>query len=391
MRKYNKTFITVVVFCSILMIQIIPVALGASSSYLNVKLSDYTAYIDGVKLPVYSVNGNLMINLNHLNYYGFKVSSSDTTVLCYRDASRQITGIPKSQWATKYNVVSIKPRNKCYLNGKEIPVLYLNNQPFIFLNELYEDNIVKVNGKNVNITLGIVDGLQKTQKSLEQMDYMIKILNLDTDITEYSVAYIYYDPITKLTMVNFADNVLDIFEEKAEKNYTLLQMYVVLCKHYPEGSYTQELYINEDWKKWSDYYIKQDYINKLKFIYSLYQKANGNSPVYVIGAEVKEASIGYPQAELKIFNFSAMPIDAVEVSFKCYNLFDQPALNESQSNQFVGIKQKISIPAFDSSVVSFDLTRYPSAGKIKNVLIRKVHFIDNKIWINPATGNSKKL
>lgn len=49
-----------------------------------------------------------------------------------------------------------------------------------------------------------------------------------------------------ISLAGFADNVLDIFEQGVEEHYTLLQMYVVFCKYYPEVNYTKESYINEN-------------------------------------------------------------------------------------------------------------------------------------------------
>ncbi|WAM31606.1 hypothetical protein [Caldicellulosiruptor naganoensis] len=51
---------------------------------VTVKLSDYKVYIDGVQLPVYSGNGNLMVNVFHLDYYGYKILSSENEVYCFR-------------------------------------------------------------------------------------------------------------------------------------------------------------------------------------------------------------------------------------------------------------------------------------------------------------------
>lgn len=162
-----KKVLVVIIFCAMLMAQAFSFS-KTDNRFLTVKLSDYKIYIESVQLPVYRVNGNLMINITHLNYYGFTVKSNENRVLCYRDLSKQITGVPQSKWNEKYNIVTIKPKNWCFLNGKQIPVLYLNNQPFVFLNGLYEDNSVKISGKRVDITIGIVDEFEKIKKALNK-------------------------------------------------------------------------------------------------------------------------------------------------------------------------------------------------------------------------------
>lgn len=369
--------------------------LGYTNSYaltttVTVKLSDYKVYINGVLLPVYSVNGNLMINVFHLDYYGYKILSSENGVYCYREPQEPVVGVPYIKWSQKFDTVSIKPANWCNLNGQEVPVLYLNNQPFIFLNELYRENSVKINGKKVDIVLGILDGEQKTLKYYDQLNFLIKILKNDTKIIEYTIAYAYYDPKNRKTYLGVSKDIDELFEEIEKNNYTLLKYYLLGCTYY-DSNYDTQVFVFEDCVDLIKYYTTQEYINKKRFIFALYQKANNNCPVYVNRVEVDTKSYNFPIAKIELFNFSLTPVDAVELSFSCLTIFGQPAKNRNGSTQYTGVKQNICIPALYSYMTVWDLSEYSSVGKISNIVVKRLHFIDDSTWTNQKSAGGKKF
>ncbi|WP_039765726.1 MULTISPECIES: hypothetical protein [unclassified Caldicellulosiruptor] len=362
----------------------------ALTSPVTVKLSDYKVYIDGVQLPVYSVNGNLMVNVFHLDYYGYKILSSENGVYCFRQLGESVVGVPRSKWNEKINTVNIKPKNWCILNGQQVPVLYLNKQPFIFLNELYRKNGVKMNGKRVDIVLGILDGEQKTSEYYDQLNFLLKILKNDTKIVEYTIAYAYYDPKKRKSYLGTSEDIDELFDEMEKNDYTLLQYYVLGCTYY-DSDYDKQVYVFEDCVDLIKYYTTQEYINKLRFIFGLYQKANNNCPIYVNSTEVDTKTYNFPVAKIELFNLSLTPVDAIELSFSCLTIFGQPAKDSSGSMQYTGIKQNICIPALDNYMTLWDLSKYSSVGKISNVVIKRLHFIDDSIWINQKSTGGKSF
>ncbi|MEZ0537629.1 hypothetical protein ACAG39_10335 [Caldicellulosiruptoraceae bacterium PP1] len=362
-----------------------------SSTFLSVKLSDYKVYIDKIQIPVYSINNNLMVNVQHLDYYSYNTSVNENGVIIYRNPSKIVKGLPANKWNSKYSKVTIKPKNWCILNQKNIPVLYLDNQPFIFLNDLYADNIVKINGKRVDITLGIIDGIKENMKYSEQIKFKLKVLNNDINVVNYTIGYVIYDYKLKESLFLTETNIYDMFKKITENQYTLLEYYVLDCEYYLDGSIDKDLYIYDDSIKNLKYYNTSEYINKIKFINSLYQKANNNNPIYIVESQIKSNSIGLPEAKISIYNFSSNPVDAIEISFLCWSLFNQPALNSENTNQFIGISQNICIPAYGDSTETWNISKYTNVGKINNVIVRKLHFINGQIWINPSISSNKKL
>ncbi|WAM31608.1 hypothetical protein [Caldicellulosiruptor naganoensis] len=123
----------------------------------------------------------------------------------------------------------------------------------------------------------------------------------------------------------------------------------------------------------------------------MYQKANNNCPIYVNSTKVDTKTYNFPVAKIELFNLSLTPVDAIELSFSCLTIFGQPAKDSSGSMQYTGIKQNICIPALDNYMTLWDLSKYSSVGKISNVVIKRLHFIDDSIWINQKSTGGKSF
>lgn len=333
-------------------------------------------------MPVYSVNGNLMINLEHLSNYGYYVIIEDDHATCTRISTKLVTGVQNSEWNRTYkNRVTIKPTYYCLINNREVPVLLIDNKPFIFLNELYYDNTVSVLNKVVKITLSDVDGIEKMQQYSDQLEMRIRVLKEDFKIVDYIANYIYFDPATKRVYLKSSTDISEMYSDISDNKYTLLYFDIPFCNYY-DDDYNKDFYIFEDAPSLEKYYQSSDYINKKKFIFALYQKENKNSPVYVVKSSVELNSIGIPEASIDIFNFSLTPIDALELYFDCFDTFGNPAVNLKGTNRFNGIMQHDYIPAISHQTFKWSLTNYQMTSKIKNVTLTKAHFTNDTIWLN---------
>ncbi|WAM31607.1 hypothetical protein [Caldicellulosiruptor naganoensis] len=120
-----------------------------------------------------------------------------------------------------------------------------------------------MNGKRVDIVLGILDGEQKTSEYYDQLNFLLKILKNDTKIVEYTIAYAYYDPKKRKSYLGTSEGIDELFDEMEKNNYTLLQYYVLGCTYY-DSDYDKQVYVFEDCVDLIKYYTTQEYINQVK-------------------------------------------------------------------------------------------------------------------------------
>lgn len=91
--------------------------------------------------------------------------------------------------------------------------------------------------------------------------------------------------------------------------------------------------------------------------------------------------LNVPQGNVVIQNNSKKTINAIEVTFQCYDTFDEPVCKVgTDSNFFKGISQNLNLKNTEFDVYSWSLANYPTATKIKNVQIIRVHFTDGSVW-----------
>lgn len=91
--------------------------------------------------------------------------------------------------------------------------------------------------------------------------------------------------------------------------------------------------------------------------------------------------VNVPQGNVVVENNSKKTIDAIEVTFQCYDTFGSPVCKiGTNSNVFKGIVQNITLKSTDLDTYSWSLANYSTATKIKNVQITRVHFTDGSVW-----------
>lgn len=85
-------------------------------------------------------------------------------------------------------------------------------------------------------------------------------------------------------------------------------------------------------------------------------------------------SIGTPMATISLYNNAGKDIDALEISFMCFDNFGRPVRKYGRGpHAFNGISQE-TVKANSKGAAIWSLIGYDTVTKIKNIKIGKVHY-----------------
>jgi len=134
------------------------------------------------------------------------------------------------------------------------------------------------------------------------------------------------------------------------------------------------------------YYDKLvDYVDQLRKQFRQDLKkalaANKNVPLRVDAFNVTYGDFGYPEANVELTNLTEKRIVAFELSFSCYDAYNDPVETYYGSgNRFRGQSGATSIESGNTHTLTWDLFPDSSTAKIVNVTIDRVAFSDGSVW-----------
>lgn len=110
------------------------------------------------------------------------------------------------------------------------------------------------------------------------------------------------------------------------------------------------------------------------------------APVEIVSAVVTKDVINQPEADVVVKNGTKKTIAALKIRFLVYTKFDEPVKNAfsftDDSNEYVGIAQQDDILPGAKKSLSWQLTGFDTAGKVKAELYQ-VKFTDGSEWKSP--------
>lgn len=139
-------------------------------------------------------------------------------------------------------------------------------------------------------------------------------------------------------------------------------------------------------------YLGTEFDKNMRMLYEKYNaemkkklkedlKKNKNVPLKIESASVVSNSYSYPDAKIKLTNLTEKRIIAFELSFSCYDAYNDPVNRSfSTSNRFYGKGTDVSIETGETYSFTWDLFSYSNTSKISNVKIDKVAFSDGTVW-----------
>lgn len=110
-------------------------------------------------------------------------------------------------------------------------------------------------------------------------------------------------------------------------------------------------------------------------------KKNKNIPLKINSSAVVKNAYNYSDAEITVTNLTEKRIVSFELSFSCYDAYNDP-VNRSftTSNRFYGKANDISVKMAETYTFTWDLFSFSGTSKISNVKIDKVAFSDGTVW-----------
>ncbi|CAH1216853.1 hypothetical protein PAECIP111893_04189 [Paenibacillus plantiphilus] len=110
-------------------------------------------------------------------------------------------------------------------------------------------------------------------------------------------------------------------------------------------------------------------------------KKNKNIPLKIDSSAVVKNAYNYSDAEITVTNLTEKRIVSFELSFSCYDAYNDP-VNRSftTSNRFYGKANDISVKMAETYTFTWDLFSFSGTSKISNVKIDKVAFSDGTVW-----------
>ncbi|SFE52127.1 Copper amine oxidase N-terminal domain-containing protein [Paenibacillus algorifonticola] len=110
-------------------------------------------------------------------------------------------------------------------------------------------------------------------------------------------------------------------------------------------------------------------------------RKNNNVPFKVVDYSITYNSLGYPEANIKLWNLTTKKIISFELSFSTYDAYGDPVKGGyPYSNRYYGKVVNSSIGSGESPVYTWDLYGYEDTTKLKNIQIDRVAFSDGSVW-----------
>ncbi|ANY65107.1 hypothetical protein BBD42_00395 [Paenibacillus sp. BIHB 4019] len=110
-------------------------------------------------------------------------------------------------------------------------------------------------------------------------------------------------------------------------------------------------------------------------------KKNNNVPFKVVDYSITYDSLGYPEANIRLWNLTTKKIVSFELSFSTYDAYGDPVKGGyPYSNRYYGKVVNSSIGSGENPVYTWDLYGYEDTTKLKNIQIDRVAFSDGSVW-----------
>ncbi|KQO01231.1 stalk domain-containing protein [Paenibacillus sp. Leaf72] len=122
---------------------------------------------------------------------------------------------------------------------------------------------------------------------------------------------------------------------------------------------------------------EEDYKKKLKEEL----KKNNNVPFKVVDSSITYDSLGYPEANIELWNLTAKTIVSFELSFSTYDAYGDPVKGGyPYTNRFYGKGANVKVLSGYSHIFTWDLYSYSDTTKLKNIQIDRVAYSDGSVW-----------
>ena len=145
-------------------------------------------FIDGFKLPVYEIEKNYFVSVRQLTCVGYDVyQQDDECIMLFRNPQKTKHVVYPSTYVYR---ITPKPYYSCYIDGYKVPVVFISNEPFIFVNELFKENKVVKTQRGYNVIL------KKNRPNVMKetiAQYLGQKRLMDDDVVMYLVFMYYFD------------------------------------------------------------------------------------------------------------------------------------------------------------------------------------------------------
>ncbi|WP_338555158.1 stalk domain-containing protein [Paenibacillus sp. KS-LC4] len=122
---------------------------------------------------------------------------------------------------------------------------------------------------------------------------------------------------------------------------------------------------------------EEDYRKKLKEEL----KKNNNVPFKIVDYSITYDSLGYPEANIELWNLTAKTIVSFELSFSTYDAYGDPVKGGyPYTNRFYGKGTNIKLESGYRNIYTWDLYSYSDTTKLKNIQIDRVAYSDGSVW-----------